>query len=883
MPIYSSRPKGPVTGDLSGSYPNPQVVNLSGSATGSFLGNLIGTASYSLSTAAPYDQSLNTTDSVTFNNISASNIFFNTNQADIIAVYDPIQFSYIPGYYNFIRDPYESNISGTLFENTINGWSTTFISDYAEYNTINGDYNTVSASSIRNNFIDGTYNTSTHDYVQALGKNLTSTNNDQFIVGQYNNTGSNYQFAIANGNSEARSNVVEVSGSNVYIEGSLSVSAGVTGSFSGSAAYLNEVQISDYLQLLPVGAINIPTNQSASYIYTSGSTNDMYFTQYSPPYTNTTRLRWLEGSLNTGLLHGGVVSTTNGTNTFSITSGSGLIVSFNAFTGSDPYPTINFVNFTGSSNIPLQYSSSAQITYISLDTNGHVVQKTSPPTFSDFKTSIVLGRVLHQSGSVTNGAINTPPTAYGVNSNVADFVRAIGPLKINGHFLAASGSTTLALTKTSGDSYVEGRNYSLNPNIPNIVLAANDLPVTVTKIYRQYMSGSTPIINTGVAAAGYPALDPTKYQDVNGTLQTVSVNDFTVQRIFWFPRAVNNALFAYYGQATYTSIGDAVDSITTENFVEGDNTRSSAILVGYVVLKGNAANFTSNTVTRIYQASLFRGGSSGGGASSAGGTTNLSSLTDVQIGSAATGETLVYDQSISKWVDGNPAYATSAGSAATSSYVNPLTQSVYVQGNLSASSGVTGSFSGSSDNLSLFSTTNGTRGVVPGSNNVGNSYFLRADGVWALQPYGQFTLSGSQIYSSTAATITGFSQDLSSSISQSSGLFYFSERGRYLISMTGRLAATTVSADSPEAISINTKWGTDIIDTTYISSETNIVLADRSYIVSRTQLMDVPTLGKQLSFEAQVIGGTSVTGSWENVGGPDGLFGHNLKVVITKV
>ena len=154
-----------------------------------------------------------------------------------------------------------------------------------------------------------------------------------------------------------------------------------------------------------------------------------------------------------------------------------------------------------------------------------------------------MGRILHQSGSVTNGSINTPPTAYGNTSNLADFTRAIGPLKINGHFLAASGSASLALTKSAGDSYVEGRNYAFNPNLPNIIVAADDPDVTVSKIYRTYTSGSSVIIDNGVAGAGYTTLDPTQYQNGN-VLAGVANNKFSVQRIYWFPRAVNRALFA---------------------------------------------------------------------------------------------------------------------------------------------------------------------------------------------------------------------------------------------------------------------------------------------------------------------------------------------------
>lgn len=185
--------------------------------------------------------------------------------------------------------------------------------------------------------------------------------------------------------------------------------------------------------------------------------------------------------------------------------------------------------------------------------------------------------------------------------------------------------------------------------------------------------------------------------------------------------------------------------------------------------------------------------------------------------------------------------------------------------------------------LDLFSTSSTIKGLVVGSNGSNNNYFLRADGTWASKPYGQFVISGSQIYSSAGAIINNFSQDLSSSISVSAGSFTFSETGRYLISITGRLAVTAVSGDTPTALKIETRYGGDVLDAIYASSEVNAVAADRSYIVSRTQLVDVNTIGKQIDFYATVLSGTSITGSWQNVGGPDGNFGHNLKVVMTKI
>jgi hypothetical protein len=431
-------------------------------------------------------------------------------------------------------------------------------------------------------------------------------------------------------------NVVNISGSIITLTGSLfgSEFSGTTAQFTSFTAsnykLENDLYISGgltvgkYVQLLPVSGNIIPTNQTASYIYTSGSTNDLYFTQYQPGtnFTNTTRLRWLESILSTGLLHGGVLSTVNGTTTFSLTSGSGLIVTYNASTSSDPYPTIQLVNWPAYVSQSLNYITASQISYISVAEDGEIIQSDKAPTFAEYKDRIFIGRVLHQSGSVTNGATNTPPTAYGLATSTADFIRAIGPLKINGHFLAASGSS-LSLTKSAGDSYVEGRNYASNPNIPNIIIAQEDPAVTVSKIYRQHVSGGNPVIDTGIANAGYVDVDPTKYQNANGNLINVGNFNFSVQRVFWFPKAVNRALFVYYGQALYSNLDDAIAGISTENFTEGENTKGSAILVGFLVMKGNASNFDTPSTARIYQASTFRGGGAGGGGGSSGGGTTL--------------------------------------------------------------------------------------------------------------------------------------------------------------------------------------------------------------------------------------------------------------------
>ena len=398
--------------------------------------------------------------------------------------------------------------------------------------------------------------------------------------------------------------------------------------FKGDSFISGALGTDSYFQMKPVNTLRIPTNATASYIYTSGSTNDIYFTQYNGAYTNTTRLRWLEGMLTTGLLHGGVLSTANGSTTFSITSGSGIILSYNATLTTDPYPTINYVQWPAYVSQSLTYVTSSLLTYIGINPSGGIIQQTSPFSTSTDSDYITIGRVLHQSGSVTNGTITQPIVSYGTNHWQDDFSRAFGPLKVSGHILAASGST-LGLTKTAGDSYVIGRNYTTDPNNPNNVTSATDTAVTVSKIYRAYVSGSTLRLDTGVANAGYTTINPTQYNN-NGTLASVGAANASIQRVYWYPNSVSRAYTVYYGSDNYAdppfsgqnALDVAQQNIAAEPFVEGENTAGAAILVGYILVMGNATNLSDAAQARFIQAGISRGaGAGGGGGVVAGATT----------------------------------------------------------------------------------------------------------------------------------------------------------------------------------------------------------------------------------------------------------------------
>ena len=507
--------------------------------------------------------------------------------------------------------------------------------------------------------------------------------------------------------------------------------------------------IDGYLQLNPVVA-NIPNNLTSSYIYVSGSTNDLYFTQNSGNYLNTVRLRWLEGTLSTGLLHGGVLSSTPGSTTFGVTEGEGLIVTMNASTGSAPYPTTNKVRWPAQT-LPIYYSGSAKITYVGVDAAGTIVQQTVPwgeNDINEWDSKITLGVVLHLSGSVSSGVFNAPQISYGSQQKSDDFFRAFGPLKISGHTLQVSGSNpTLSIKKSEGRSYREGANYVLNPNHPSTVVegAAN-----TSKIYRYYLSGSVPIIDTGVGGAGYTAIDNTKYYNTaTGLLDIVSGGKYSLQRVFWVPNSPTQAFIVYYGNAIYNSLADAADAQFHETFVEAPNTALNAIFLGYIAVQGGSGvSLTDPAAATIIQGGLFRsvGGTGASGTTPVSNT--LAGLSDVALTGLSTGDLLVYgigtQWSNSRTLTGNygisgslnvqsGVYGNLIGTATTASYVSPSGNAFVQGGNSFGSTAVIGT----NDTHSLHIETSGSTriAVTPdgkvGVNTISPSYNLEVNGTFA--------------------------------------------------------------------------------------------------------------------------------------------------------
>jgi len=481
---------------------------------------------------------------------------------------------------------------------------------------------------------------------------------------------------------------------NTALSGSITIS-GSLGNTTPTIEIWGDVKQRGYIQFEPV-TTGIDQSVTASYIYVSGSTNDLYFTQNGQGYNNTTRLRWLESNMYTGILKGGVLSSTPGSTEFMVTGGDGIIVSMNAATGSDPYPTIKQITWP-TQTLPIIYSGSAAITYVGISNTGQIVQQTNAWGSTDTRQwhdQIALGVVLHLTGSVSTGVFNSQQTSYGTAQKQDDFFRAFGPLKISGHTLQASGST-LGLVKTAGVSYKDGANYVIDPNHPSTVV---EDAITTSKIYRYHISGSTPIIDSGVNGAGYEFIDNFNYYNLT-TNQLTSLtgggnNQFTIQRVFWIPNSPTRAFIVYYGNAVYGSAAEAAAGLQTEPFSEAPNTAQNAIYLGAVIVEGNATSLTSAV---FVPGGIFR---SVGGVGASGGSsvaTALDNLSDVALTTEEIGDLLMYG----------------VGGAAQWGNTKTLTGNYTISGSLSLTGNVNATASSATNALTSSKILGGSDGYLP--------------------------------------------------------------------------------------------------------------------------------------------------------------------------
>ena len=500
-------------------------------------------------------------------------------------------------------------------------------------------------------------------------------------------------------------------GSNIFrgnqtITGSFAVSGSTiqvgNNTLVGNTTLTGSITVSGPLRLDPTSDPGQISNTS-SFLYTSASNTATGYDLYYRQGENKVKFKWFEGVLNTGILYGGIL--TYSSSNFYVSSGSGIIVNHNATTGSEISPTITYVNWAASTHSISNPTS--QNTYVFIDASGNLQQQTSFFTPEQYHEALPIGRISHYGtiGSLVTGVGNNMLTSYDVPQQLAEFTRAFGPLKTSG-FTITPQVGNLSLNIGSGTAFNLGGYYQNSPDLPSSYNSNTYLTSSIIRIHR---SGSGFLFDNN-GGAYYTTVNPLVYDDGDGTLATVGSGNWSIQRVFVNP--ITGRSHVYYGQSTYTTYLNAVQSVSVDDFVESEVTKNAYVFAGYLVMKGGAANddlSVGGTTNAIIQSGLFRNSVGGsGGASIA--VSDLNDLSDVNITSPSNGQALIY--SSGNWINGTPI---SASNAATASSADNFTVRGILTAQTIVAQTITSSIefvTGSTRNGSLLSNTHQFTGSV---------------------------------------------------------------------------------------------------------------------------------------------------------------------------
>jgi lysophospholipase L1-like esterase len=251
------------------------------------------------------------------------------------------------------------------------------------------------------------------------------------------------------------------------------------------------------------------------------------------------------------------------------------------------YYTISYAGATGISvdNI------AAINTYVYLDNAGALRQQTTAPSRTDFYTKLFLARfasngtqligldrLRNPSGQYSNSVRELYD--YLVSSNV--------PLRQG---LTITGNANLTFNRAAGSVFRFGAGTDATPNTPTFA-AVNIAPFFLGT--RSSLAGA---LSTNVPVTQY---------DNNGTLTTISNNQFVAHRVYFF---TTPSLAIQYAQVQYPTLASAIQGAPTENYALNPAVLNGAFLGWWIVAK-NATDLT-NPATSIFLPFTLGGGGTG--------------------------------------------------------------------------------------------------------------------------------------------------------------------------------------------------------------------------------------------------------------------------------
>jgi hypothetical protein len=317
-----------------------------------------------------------------------------------------------------------------------------------------------------------------------------------------------------------------VTGSNTFI-GVQTISGSIN--FSSGSTITGLAQYSGAILMQPVADPD-PNNLSTTgtHLFVSSSNNqtgqDLYFSQQD----NKVKWKWIEGKLNSGILYGGALSYSG--STIYVTAGTGIVIDQRASLNSEISPITHYVTWNDITASCANLTSSLA-TYVYIDVSGSLHQQNSFFTVNQYRDAIPLGMFNHTNKTIITSVANNVVTAFDDVNQTTNFIQAFGPLKLGGLSITPLG-TTLGLQIEAGQSYVLGGFYQQDPNDASNKTTPQVNSPQIARVRRNGAGGFTVDNNNG---SFYTTIDTAYWDDGDGTLSSMSNNDWQIQRVFVNP------------------------------------------------------------------------------------------------------------------------------------------------------------------------------------------------------------------------------------------------------------------------------------------------------------------------------------------------------------
>lgn len=263
-----------------------------------------------------------------------------------------------------------------------------------------------------------------------------------------------------------------------------------------------------------------------------------------------------------------------GGNTVNIAAGTAIFVDAET----DPCDPVTYkIEYEGVTNLALTYLAVAPLTILSFDKNGTVHQDYAIADVPAYlRDRIGITTIFHVNNTSINAIEDTSIQGCGVNLNLntSDLAISLGCINFSGNVYSAA-SNNLTIKKTAGEMFSIGSNVKYDISKPNHYATSLWNPASFTYTY-QDGAGS---FNYATAVTN---IDPDHYDDGSGTLASVGVSKYTVQRI----HITTTQTIIQYGQAEYNSIASAKEGINDEAFETNPLLLLTCIRAYLIVKKG---------------------------------------------------------------------------------------------------------------------------------------------------------------------------------------------------------------------------------------------------------------------------------------------------------